>query len=241
MKHKKLILWITGILLIFTVGTSAFIDSITPKAVEVTSFTWGSKGETVRQIQQKLKQWGYMDGAVDGVYGYQTWEAVREFQRKNNLKVDGIAGKQTLEKLGIQVQEQTRQQTGAGGGGGEEGADRNKDVRILAAAIHGEGRGEPYIGQVAIGAVIMNRTRHPSFPNTIAGVVYQPGAFDAVKDGQINLEPGESSLKAARDALNGWDPTDGAIYYWNPVTSTSKWIWSVPITKRIGKHVFGKK
>ncbi len=111
----------------------------------------------------------------------------------------------------------------------------------MAAAIHGEGRGEPYEGQVAIGAVILNRVRHSSFPNTIAGVIYQPGAFDAVADGQINLEPGDSALKAARDALNGWDPTGGAIYYWNPATAKSKWIWSVTITKRIGKHIFGKK
>ncbi len=236
MKHRRLSIILTSVIMIVAVGFAGFVHSITPRAIEVSTYTWGSKGETVRKIQQKLKQWGYMEESADGTYGYKTWDAVKKFQRKNNLKADGVAGTKTLEKLGIQATKAAAEQ----GQGGAAKAG-NKDVRLLAAAIHGEGRGEIYLGQVAIGAVVMNRTRHPSFPNTIAGVVYQPGAFDAVKDGQINLEPGESSLKAARDAMNGWDPTDGAIYYWNPVTAKSKWIWSVPISKKIGKHVFGKK
>ena len=138
-----------------------------------------------------------------------------------------MTGRATLQALGIPT--------------GQSQSSWERNVYILAAAIHGEGRGEPYEGQVAIGAVILNRVRHSSFPNTIAGVIYQPGAFDAVADGQINLTPDDSAFKAARDALNGWDPSGGAIYYWNPATAKSKWIWSVPITKRIGKHVFGKK
>ena len=234
MKSKKITLAVLVFIMILNLGFAGWVHIVTPKSIETVSYTWGSEGDTVRQIQQKLKQWGYYKGNVDGKYGYGTWEAVKSFQSKNGLKADGIAGGQTLGAIGIQVQ----QNTGNQGGGA---STSSKDVRMLAAAIHGEGRGEPYIGQVAIGAVVLNRVRHSSFPNTIAGVVYQPGAFDAVADGQIDLEPGDSSLKAARDALNGWDPTEGAIYYWNPATAKSKWIWSVPITKRIGKHVFGKK
>ncbi|HHW67467.1 MAG: N-acetylmuramoyl-L-alanine amidase [Epulopiscium sp.] len=234
MDLKKILLLILSFAMIVNVLYAGWIYRVTPKSIETASYTWGSEGDTVRQIQQKLKQWGYLKGNVDGKYGYQTWEAVKSFQAKNGLKADGIAGEQTLEKLGIQVKKSNQNQ-----GGGTSAT--NKDIRLLAAAIHGEGRGEPYVGQVAIGAVILNRVRHSSFPNSIAGVIYQPGAFDAVSDGQINLEPDESSLKAARDALNGWDPTGGATYYWNPATAKSKWIWSIPITKRIGKHVFGKK
>jgi N-acetylmuramoyl-L-alanine amidase len=192
-------------------------------------YSWGARGETVREIQRRLKNWGYYNGSVDGVYGYGTWSAVRKFQQKNGLKVDGVTGRGTLQALGIS----------AGGSQSTQSAD-NKNVYLLAAAIHGEARGEPYTGQVAVGGVILNRVRHSSFPNSIAGVVYQPGAFDAVQDGQINLAPNESSYKAARDALNGWDPSGGAIYYWNPATATSKWIWSRPIIKQIGKHVFAK-
>jgi N-acetylmuramoyl-L-alanine amidase len=234
MRTKKIILVIVTFIMVLNLSYAFWIYNVTPKAVNTISYTWGSEGDVVRQIQQKLKQWGYYNGNVDGKYGYQTWEAVKSFQSKNGLKADGIAGKQTLEKIGIQVKDSSQKQRG-------DNVSSSKDVRLMAAAIHGEGRGEPYEGQVAIGAVILNRVRHSSFPNTIAGVIYQPGAFDAVADGQINLEPGDSALKAARDALNGWDPTGGAIYYWNPATAKSKWIWSVPITKRIGKHVFGKK
>ncbi len=234
MKAKKIILLMVNLIMFLNLAYSFWIYKVTPKAVDTITYTWGSEGDVVRQIQQKLKQWGYYEGNVDGKYGYKTWEAVKAFQSKNGLKADGIAGKQTLEKMGIQVKDSSRKQ------GGDNVAS-NKDLMLMAAAIHGEGRGEPYEGQVAIGAVILNRVRHSSFPNTIAGVIYQPGAFDAVADGQINLEPGNSAIKAARDALNGWDPTGGAIYYWNPATAKSKWIWSVPITKRIGKHVFGKK
>lgn len=233
MDFKKISLIVLSAVMIINLGFSGWVYLVTPKTIEAATYTWGSEGDVVRQIQQKLKQWGYYTGNADGKYGYKTWEAVKSFQSKNGLKADGIAGQQTLEKIGIQVKDNSQR------GGGDSAS--GKDVRLMAAAIHGEGRGEPYEGQVAIGAVILNRVRHSSFPNTIAGVIYQPGAFDAVKDGQINLDPGDSSLKAARDALNGWDPTGGAIYYWNPATAKSKWIWSVPITKRIGKHVFGKK
>lgn len=188
---------------------------------------YGSRGDEVTGIQKKLKQWGYYKGNVDGVFGYQTYKAVRYFQYKNGLKVDGVVGPETLSALGLPT-------------GAESPAANNRDLDLLAHIIHGEARGEPYVGQVAVAAVILNRINDSRFPSTIAGVIYQPGAFDAVSDGQINLEPTSQSIKAARDALNGWDPTYGCIYYYNPHTATSKWIWSRPIIVTIGKHNFAK-
>lgn len=201
------------------VGTTLFFN----RDVETISY-WGSQGEEVIQIQTKLKNWGYYNGAIDGVYGTGTFNAVKNFQRKNGLTADGVAGSQTLAALGIS----------------SGNTQTNNNLNLLARAISGEARGEPYEGQVAVGAVILNRVNNSSFPNTIAGVVYQSGAFDSVADGQINMEPTTTAVKAARDALNGWDPSGGAIYFFNPVTSTSKWIWSRPIIKTIGKHHFAK-
>ncbi len=186
----------------------------------------GSTGSEVRKIQEKLINWGYMTGSVDGVYGAKTEAAVKRFQQKNGLTPDGVAGSATLVKMGI-----TSNTT--------QGASNN-NIRLLAMLINGEARGETYEGQVAVGAVVLNRVRHSSFPNSIAGVIYQKGAFTAVDDGQINMSPSDSCVKAARDAMNGWDPSGGAIYYYNPVTATNKWIRSRPIIKKIGKHVFCK-
>jgi N-acetylmuramoyl-L-alanine amidase len=191
---------------------------------------YGSRGEQVKTVQTKLKNWGYYNGRVDGVYGWITREAVVKFQRKNGLKADGIIGNATAKALGMPVA------TTASRGG----ASQNNDVYTLAQCIHGEGRGESYTGQVAIGAVVLNRVNNPKFPNTISGVIFQPGAFTAVADGQMFMKPNDSALKAARDALNGWDPSGGAIYYYNPAKTTNKWIWSRPIIKVIGKHYFCK-
>lgn len=185
---------------------------------------YGSTGNEVIQIQTKLKNWGYYTGSIDGVYGYETYRAVRQFQSKNGLAVDGVAGSATLSALGIS----------------SSSGPSNSNVDLLARAISGEARGEPYEGQVAVGAVILNRVDNPNFPNTIAGVVYQKGAFDSVADGQINMTPTATARKAAQDAINGWDPSGGCIYFYNPATSTSKWIWSRPIVKAIGKHNFAK-
>lgn len=184
----------------------------------------GSTGSEVTQIQTKLKNWGYYKGSIDGKYGAATKKAVTEFQKKNNLTQDGIAGSSTLAAMGISSSS------------GAKSSDN--DVYLLARAINGEARGEPYTGQVAVGAVILNRVKHPSFPNTVAGVIYQPGAFSAVDDGQIDAAMTSSCERAARDALNGWDPTGGAIYYYNPVTATNKWIRSREVVLTIGKHVF---
>ncbi len=188
---------------------------------------YGSSGNEVRQIQTKLKNWGYYQGKVDGIYGTKTLSAVKAFQRANGLTVDGIAGKNTLAKMGISSTSNT---TGS----------NQANVELLARLIHGEARGEPYTGMVAVGAVVLNRVASPNFPSTIAGVVYQKGAFDAVSDGQINLSPNQQCYNAARDAMNGWDPSGGAIYYFNPATATNKWIWSRPLTITIGKHRFCK-
>lgn len=192
---------------------------------------YGSTGQEVIDIQAKLYNWGYYNGIVDGIYGYQTYSAVKSFQYKNGLAVDGITGPNTLAALGLPTGV-----TPKGGGGGTAGSD----VNLLARLVHGEARGEPYEGKVAVAAVVLNRTADSRFPKTIAGVIYQPGAFDAVYDGQINLDPDQSSINAARDALNGWDPSYGCIYYYNPATATSSWIWSRPIILSIGKHNFAK-
>ena len=184
----------------------------------------GSSGAAVREIQTRLKNWGYYFGAVDGVYGSKTEEAVRYFQRKNGLSVDGQVGNLTLAALGIQP-------TGSGG-------NSSGDLQLLARLISAEARGEPYTGQVAVGAVVLNRVEHPSFPNSISGVIYQPGAFSCLDDGQFDQPVSESAYRAARDAINGYDPSYGAIYYFNPATATSKWIWSRPLIVTIGNHRF---
>lgn len=191
----------------------------------------GSVGEEVKKIQQKLKNWGYYDGAVDGIYGSRTEAAVRSFQKRNGLTVDGIAGPATLSAMGIQS---------ASSSGSTSVSSNSANVELLARVIYGEARGEPYTGQVAIAAVILNRVEDSRFPKTIAGVVYQAGAFDAVADGQVNMTPDSTAYKAARDALNGWDPTYGSIYYYNPATATNRWIKTLPITVTIGKHVFSR-
>ena len=183
----------------------------------------GSYGETVRQIQEKLSDWGYYSGSIDGVYGSRTEEAVKKFQRKNGLTADGIAGSATLSAMGISDSSATSQSV---------------DINLLARLISAEARGEPYSGQVAVGAVVLNRMEHPSFPGTLSGVIYQAGAFSCLYDGQFDQPVADSAYRAARDALNGWDPSGGAIYYFNPVTATNGWIWSRPHIVTIGKHRF---
>ncbi|MGN0772977.1 MAG: spore cortex-lytic enzyme [Candidatus Ventricola sp.] len=194
---------------------------------------WGSRGTQVSQVQQKLKQWGYYDGAVDGVFGQATYDAVVLFQRRNGLTADGVVGTNTLNALGISGTAATAVTASS-----STSNSYASDVELLARLIHGEARGEPYVGMVAVGAVVLNRVKSSKFPNTIAGVIYQSGAFDAVSDGQINLTPGEQSRRAARDALNGWDPTGGCLYYYNPATATSKWIWTREVRLNIGEHSF---
>lgn len=195
----------------------------------------GATGGEVKELQRRLKQWGYYSGAVDGVYGAQTVKAVKYFQQKNGLKADGIAGKSTFAALGmndsVKVLDNDKQQSGNSN-------YTNSDLYLLAKCIYAEARGESYTGQVAVGAVILNRVASSKFPNTISGVIYQKNAFTAVSDGQINLSPDKTAMNAAQDAMNGWDPTYGCIYYYNPAVATSSWIFSRKTVTTIGKHVF---
>lgn len=190
----------------------------------------GSSGAQVKTLQTKLNNWGYYAGTVDGIFGSKTQAAVKRFQQKNGLVADGIVGAKTAAALGMTLTSSSSSNS----------SYSSQDVYLLAKCIHAEARGEPYVGQVAVGAVVLNRVRSSSFPNTIAGVIYQPYAFTAVIDGQMNLEPNETAYNAARDAMNGWDPTNGCIYYYNPATATSSWIWSRPVMITIGKHNFAK-
>jgi len=188
----------------------------------------GSRGNDVTKVQEKLSAWGYYTGSIDGIYGSQTSSAVKAFQRKNGLTVDGIVGSQTAAAMGITLTQSSTVSSSY---------DRN--VELLARMIAAEGRGEPYKGQVAIGAVIMNRISHPSFPNTLAGVLYQKGAFSAIDDGQFDSTPvPESTRRAAVEAYNGSDPTGGCVYYYNPAKTTNKWIRSLPVYTVIGQHYF---
>ena len=227
-RKKKTAVAMIVITLVFTIFLSyqVFFRNNETEALS----KYGSRGEEVRQIQTKLKRWGYYNGNVDGIYGSQTQKAVRWFQSKNGLAVDGIAGKNTLAAMGIFNYSNSSSSS----------SNNSNNLNLLARLVYGEARGEPYTGQVAVAAVVLNRVRNSSFPNTIAGVIYQSGAFDVVADGQINLTPNSTAIKAAQDALNGWDPTYGAIYYFNPKTATNKWIWSRPMTVTIGNHRFCK-
>lgn len=206
--------------------------ALTTQVAAAESIYWGSKGETVRLVQQKLQKWGYLKGAADGTFGKDTYDAVVLFQRKNGLTADGVVGATTFAALGITNASSTSAAATSTG--------KSKNVDLLARLVYGEARGEPYLGQVAVAAVVLNRVDHASFPNSISGVIYQSGAFDVVSDGQIYLVPDAQSLRAAQDAINGWDPTGGCIYYYNPVRSTSKWIFSRTVMTVIGKHYFAK-
>ncbi len=216
--RKKLCLYLAIIL-----ALNIFVIGLAQESLAAT-YKRGSSGETVKQIQQKLKNWGYYTGDVDGIYGSGTEKAVKAFQSAKGLEADGKAGPKTLSAMGISSNSASSSSSG--------------DVALLARLISAEARGEPYSGQVAVGAVVLNRMKHPSFPNTLSGVVYQPGAFSCLYDGQFDQPVAESAYRAARDAMNGWDPSGGAIYYFNPSTATNKWIWSRPLIVTIGKHRF---
>ena len=217
---------ILAVAVIFAVNI--FVIALAQKA-SADLYKRGMSGDMVVEIQTRLKNWGYYDGAVDGIFGSRTEKAVKYFQRTNNLAVDGQVGDKTLAALGI---------TPTGSGGGDSSGGGSGDVNLLARLISAEARGEPYEGQVAVGAVVLNRVDHASFPNTISDVIYQSGAFSCLYDGQFDEPVAESAYRAAQDALNGWDPSGGAVYYFNPATATSAWIWSRPLIVEIGKHRF---
>lgn len=189
----------------------------------------GSRGEEVRQVQKKLKELGLYNGSVDGIYGVNTQKAVRQFQKNCGITADGIAGPKTLLYLGL-----------GSGTSSSAGGYSSSDIYLLAKVIGAEARGENYTGQVAVGAVVLNRVRHSSFPDSISGVVYQSGAFSCVRDSNWNVAPNDTAKKAAQDAINGWDPTGGAIYYYNPAKTSNQWIRKRPVVTTIGRHVFCK-
>ena len=219
MERKKAVL-VLAVVFALSITAITFVN-----VANAASYKKGSSGATVSQIQNVLKSRGFYTGAVDGIFGSKTEQAVKSFQRAVGLTVDGKVGTNTLKALGI----------GGGSGGVKSGS---ADLALLARLISAEARGEPYNGQVAVGAVVLNRMKHPSFPNTMSGVVYQNGAFSCIADGQFNKPVADSCYRAAQDAINGSDPSGGAIYYFNPVTATSKWIWSRPLIIIIGKHRF---
>lgn len=190
----------------------------------------GSRGDEVRRVQSKLRELGFYTGKVDGIYGTNTRDAVRAFQKSVGITADGIAGQKTLLFLGLS----------GGGSSSGSGGYSSSDVQLLAKTISAEARGESYEGQVAVGAVILNRVEHSSFPDTISGVVYQPGAFSAVRDMNWSQPVAASAQKAAQDAINGWDPSGGALYYYNPAKTSNEWMRSRPVIKTIGNHLFCK-
>jgi len=235
----------------------------------------GATGEDVIELQARLQFIGFYTGKIDGVFGWGTYWALRNFQNDYGLPIDGLAGKDTKAKLvnasqyhkgyvreqlnlgrnfthygGIDLNKQTTPGTGKNqatppkadtnrpsAGNTPAGFSQN-DIQLMANAVYGEARGEPYEGQVAVAAVILNRVNSASFPNTVSGVIFEPRAFTAVADGQIWLTPNDRAKEAVLDAINGWDPSGNALYYFNPVTATSAWIWTRPQIKQIGKHIF---
>ena len=215
-----------SLLLVLTLAVSLDFAPMVQAAV----LKQGSTGSLVKTVQQKLKNWGYYTGTVDGIYGSKTVAAVKYFQRTNGLTADGIVGSKTAAALGITLSGSTSTSSTS--------STSNSNLYLLSCCVYGEARGESYTGKVAIAAVVLNRVKSSSFPNTISGVIYQTGAFTCVSDGQINMGTNDECTRAAQDALNGWDPTYGSIYYYNPKTATNAWIRSRPVVVTIGNHIF---
>lgn len=225
---KSVILIFALALVLATILSLLFIE--TPDVAQAAVLKQGSRGDSVKTVQQKLIRWGYLKGSADGIFGAKTKAAVVAFQKKNGLTADGIIGTRTAQALGISLSGTTSSSSSS--------SASSTDLNLLARVVYGEARGEPYTGQVAVAAVVLNRVRSSSFPNSVARVVYQSGAFDCVSDGQINLTPNQSAYNAAKDALNGWDPTYGCLFYYNPRTATSKWMLSRTVKLSIGNHAF---
>lgn len=229
--NKKVKVFLCVLLVIATIssGTFAVIKTVSDNDYAISALSkLGSRGEEVRKIQKKLKELGYYTGAVDGIYGSATQKAVKSFQKNCGITADGIAGPKTLKFLGL----------GSSSSSSSSGQYSNNDVELLAKLIAAEARGESYKGQVAVGAVVLNRVEHSSFPDSIAGVIYQKGAFSCVNDSNWGVAANETSRKAARDCINGWDPSGGAIYYYNPKKTSNAFMHSRPIITVIGNHRF---
>ncbi len=200
---------------------------------------WGSSGPEVKKVQAKLNSWGYYHGPIDGYYSGKTQKAVKDFQRKNGLNPDGVVGPRTWQALGYSSGGQSPRYVPQDGGASR-GITNRDSTYLLARIIEGEAANEPYVGKVAVGAVILNRTQSASFPGSLAGVIYQPHAFESVSNGQYTRPITEESLRAAQEAISGWDPTGGALFFWNPSKPVSPWIWSRDVVNQIGRHVFAR-
>lgn len=245
---RKKKLWRYLALIIFILSVAAFIAAENSEAVAASNtLYWGSKGQAVKDVQQKLKNWGYYKGAVDGVIGAKTYSAIINFQKKNGLKADGIVGQATYKALGLNKYVNyssggsSSSSGSSGGNSGGSSVSTSDETMLLAKAIFAEAEGEPYTGKVAVGAVLLNRVSSPDFPNSLSGVIYQSNALESVSNGRFSASANNAEcIKAAKDALNGWDPTYGCLYFWNPATATSSWIWTRQIVVQYGKHVFGK-
>ncbi|WP_026021170.1 spore cortex-lytic enzyme [Paenibacillus senegalensis] len=250
---NKRLIFITCLLLVAFFCTMELKPEATTEVFSQNVIKYGNKGDDVYELQGRLKFLGFYNYNIDGDFGYRTLKAVKWFQGEFGLTVDGVVGAKTKDMLSRATKNWSPSAPGGGGGtaGGGEAAGDNanlttspranvteNDIQIMANAVYGEARGEPYVGQVAVAAVILNRLKSADFPNTISGVIFQPGAFTAVADGQIWLTPNETARKAVMDALNGWDPSNGCEYYFNPDTATSAWIWTRQQVKKIGKHIF---
>lgn len=242
MKMKKSFFLLGSLVLaVAIVGTTPIpANAFSKNTIEV-----GASGSDVREMQGRLKFIGFYTGAIDGEFGWRSYWALRNFQYEFGMKIDGILGPKTKLMLYNATKNwspgapETPSAPATTPPTTKKAANvSSNDLKLMANAVYGESRGEPYIGQVAVAAVILNRTRNPAFPNTPSAVIFEPRAFTAVADGQIYLTPNETAKKAVNDALKGWDPTGGAIYYFNPDTATSAWIWSRPQIKKIGKHIF---
>lgn len=254
--NKRLIAVTVSIIILLMAGLQLKSVLQSDETFSNATIRYGSQGTDVRELQGRLKFLGYYNGTVDGDFGSVTLTSLKRFQSAFGLKADGVAGGKTKVKLWQATkkwapsaadnpkQAPAGQQQQQAGGAQTKMYTSNQmglseqDKKLMANAVYGEARGEPYEGQVAVAAVILNRIKSEAFPNSISGVIFQPGAFTAVADGQIWLTPNESAAKAVNDAINGWDPSGGCLYYFNPVTATSKWIWSRTQIKTIGKHIF---
>lgn len=234
MKGKGVnILLVAVAVIAFAACLACALAPSTAEVADAATLKQGSSGSLVKTLQTKLINWGYLSGKADGIFGPKTKAAVIYFQRRNGLVADGIVGTKTAQALGMSLSGGSSSKPTSGGSGSS-----STDLNLLAHVVYGEARGEPYTGQVAVAAVVLNRVKSSSFPNSVASVVYQSGAFDCVSDGQINLSPNQNAINAARDALNGWDPTYGCLYYYNPRTATSKWMLSRTVKLNIGNHAF---
>lgn len=230
-RKKKIVLAMSVLALAVAAVAFMFVSGTSEAYAAGEVLKYGSRGESVKKVQTRLNELYFKCGTADGVFGYKTLDAVKRFQKVKGLTADGIVGSKTYAALGLS--------SGGSSESGSSGGNYNSsDLYLLARCVYGESRGEPYVGQVAVAAVVLNRVKSSSFPNTISGVIYQPYAFTCVADGQLYMEPDQSAYNAAKDALNGWDPTNGCIYYYNPATATSAWIWSRPIMLKIGRHNF---